>query len=376
MDCKTDIYIIVNPISGSFTNTIYANIVNTIKSYLTQYTLIDISSVIATDTTLPIMDDMSDNSEPHIETIVTLSIKETPYRLIEFKTSHQNHALQVFSQISLKDTLLIIIVGGDGTIHEVVNGLYTNCGISIEMFPMMAICPLGSGNHLAKLIGTETINDFYNALSIYSKSPYHATHRSIIPNVITDGLNRSVLSINTIIAGMPATVNDVASKVAGYLPNILSSLKYEIGTVLGIFSREYFGIETVNDQMTDELECDGVDVVGLFVQVTPSCGNNFIIDKRINGNETKLSYAYIKDNYTFRIMVEFTKERVGYESTELVRRYDSDSELVLKLNLKSTAIDSTLNLKPKLTIDGQSERFEFPATIKKSEHLLTFVSNI
>ncbi|HQR17218.1 MAG TPA: diacylglycerol kinase family lipid kinase [Gemmatimonadales bacterium] len=45
----------------------------------------------------------------------------------------------------------VIAVGGDGTVHEVANGLLTNGARSL---PMLAVVPVGTGNDFAKLTGT------------------------------------------------------------------------------------------------------------------------------------------------------------------------------------------------------------------------------
>jgi len=349
---KTDIYVVVNPKSGSYDDAIYATILNTIQTNFSSRTISDVSTNIV----------LENKSESKLETKIETKL----YRIIELKTSYVNHALKMFSQLSIKDLSnihLIIIIGGDGIVHEVVNGLFNNpCNEEWKnIFPTMCVCPLGSGNHLAKLIGTESIDKFYNAMSLFILG--ESNQKYIIPNVVenneNNSINKKILSINTIVVGTPAIINDKASRIVDYLPRILSPLKYEIGTMFGIFDREYFIIDAKNGDIID-------NIIGLFVQLTPSCGNNFIVDKRVNGTEKGLSYAYIRDVNTVRLIYEFTKERAGYESTELIKKYDTNNELEL-----NAYIDTKI---PTLTIDGQSEKIQFPVIIKKYTQSLTFLS--
>jgi diacylglycerol kinase (ATP) len=48
----------------------------------------------------------------------------------------------------------IIVVGGDGTVHEAANGLLTS---GVSPLPPLGIVPVGTGNDFAKLIGTHRL---------------------------------------------------------------------------------------------------------------------------------------------------------------------------------------------------------------------------
>lgn len=362
---KTDIYVVVNPNSGSYSDSTYHEIQSTLKQYLHNYPITDITAKNGTDN--------NDNSK----------IVGNTQRMIVLKTSHANHASEVFASLSLKEIsniCLIIMIGGDGIIHEVVNGLFSNPNNEewINIFPLMCVCPLGSGNHLANLVGTDTIDKFYNAIELFSSGDL--VQKTIIPNIVLSNQNifidsmsktsnknkknpGGILSINTIVVGTVSVINEKASLVASYLPRILAPLKYELGTMMGIFTKEYFIITVKNDNNVDNI----IDnAIGLFIQTTPSCGNNFMVDSRINGSENGLSYAYIKDISTPQLIYEFAKERIGYKSADLVREYDTDNELVLNSYIDAKA--STL------TIDGQNDKIQLPATIRRYDHSLKFLS--
>jgi diacylglycerol kinase (ATP) len=59
---------------------------------------------------------------------------------------------------------LIIAAGGDGTVHEVVNGLMRANGRSVNR-PILATLPLGSANDFATGLNIRTLNDGFERLS-------------------------------------------------------------------------------------------------------------------------------------------------------------------------------------------------------------------
>lgn len=57
-------------------------------------------------------------------------------------TNHQKHAVQIAKQQTNENTDIIVAVGGDGTIHEILNGI-----LSVHSNkPLLAILPNGTGN--------------------------------------------------------------------------------------------------------------------------------------------------------------------------------------------------------------------------------------
>ncbi len=65
-------------------------------------------------------------------------------------TVYPTHAAELARQAAEDGYNLIIAAGGDGTVHEVINGLMQ---VSPEMRPRLGIVPLGSGNDFAHTIG-------------------------------------------------------------------------------------------------------------------------------------------------------------------------------------------------------------------------------
>lgn len=65
-------------------------------------------------------------------------------------TVYPTHAIELARQAGLDGYDVVVAVGGDGTVHEVVNGLMQ---IPPERRPMLGIVPVGSGNDFAHAAG-------------------------------------------------------------------------------------------------------------------------------------------------------------------------------------------------------------------------------
>lgn len=82
-------------------------------------------------------------------------------------TVYPTHATALARQAAEEGYKLVITAGGDGTVHEVINGLMQ---VPIERRPRLGIVPLGSGNDFAHTLGIR--NDPVEALrQVYTGQP-------------------------------------------------------------------------------------------------------------------------------------------------------------------------------------------------------------
>jgi YegS/Rv2252/BmrU family lipid kinase len=65
-------------------------------------------------------------------------------------TVYPGHAIELAQQAGEQGYDMVIAMGGDGTVHEVVNGLMR---VSAEKRPMLGVVPAGSGNDFAHALG-------------------------------------------------------------------------------------------------------------------------------------------------------------------------------------------------------------------------------
>ena len=120
--------IFVNKHSGSFDNNAFENVIQSIKGKLK-------SVEKCVDSVEMINKESNDSSD----------------KLFIFVTQYANHARDVSSLIHLNNFDIVFIVGGDGMIHEVVNGVNNN-NTYTERRITLSVIPLGSGNHLSKAL--------------------------------------------------------------------------------------------------------------------------------------------------------------------------------------------------------------------------------
>lgn len=64
-----------------------------------------------------------------------------------FETKHSGHAESLADQAVVRKFSFILAAGGDGTLHQVINGLLKNGG---DDLPTVGLIPLGSGNDFAR----------------------------------------------------------------------------------------------------------------------------------------------------------------------------------------------------------------------------------
>ena len=69
-------------------------------------------------------------------------------------TVYPTHAAELARQAGEEGYERVVVMGGDGTVHEVVNGLMQ---LPPEKRPAMAIVPVGTGNDFAYSLGISTV---------------------------------------------------------------------------------------------------------------------------------------------------------------------------------------------------------------------------
>lgn len=128
-------------------------------------------------------------------------------------TVYPTHATELAKQAAAEGCDLVIALGGDGTVHEVVNGLMQ---IPEAKRPIMGVVPIGSGNDFAHALGVPKESD--RALVHALKAE---TVSAIDIGLLTDESNgRNEYFDNTVGAGFDAVVTIRSHKlpiVKGFL---------------------------------------------------------------------------------------------------------------------------------------------------------------
>jgi diacylglycerol kinase (ATP) len=130
-----------------------------------------------------------------------LAIKHT----IEIhETKYAGHARELAAQAAQDKFEVILSAGGDGTLHQVLNGLMDS---SVSPLPTLGVIPLGSGNDFAGAVGvTTSAQQLLSLLEIGGKP----TDIGLISCKDLTGRNTNRYFINECSVGMgPATVRQM-----------------------------------------------------------------------------------------------------------------------------------------------------------------------
>ena len=83
------------------------------------------------------------------------------------RTDRPGHAAELAARAAARGATRVVAVGGDGTVHEVANGLLRQGGAVA-----LGVVPIGSGNDFAKLVG------------VYRHSPVRAVRRLVTSHTV------------------------------------------------------------------------------------------------------------------------------------------------------------------------------------------------
>ena len=138
------------------------------------------------------------------------------YKIV--KTEYAKHAIELCKKIDKYRKL--IIVGGDGTFNEVINGIMQNQNIK----PTIGFIPGGTGNAMMHDLNATSYN---TAMSLILNA-----NKKLIDVLKLDFLNKIEYSINIVGWGMAADINILAEKL-----RFLGSSRYMIASIYYAFNK-------------------------------------------------------------------------------------------------------------------------------------------
>jgi len=192
-------------------------------------------------------------------------------------TVYPTHATELAEQAGEQGFDMVIAMGGDGTVHEVVNGLMH---VPEERRPIMGVVPVGSGNDFAHSIGVPM--DSAHALA-------HALHgepSQVDIGLMTDENGRQEYFDNTVGIGFDAVVTIRSHK----LPVVRGFLMYLTAVIQTIVLN--------HEPARMQLEADGEkwEQTNLMVAVCngPREGGGFMVAPDARNDDGVLNYAMIK----------------------------------------------------------------------------------
>ena len=159
---------------------------------------------------------------PHLKTIFKC-LKENGFNFKVSYTSHHGEAVELAQKAADKGVDLIISIGGDGTVNEIVNGIMKS-----KNDPSLGIIPLGWANDFIK--STDIPSDIIEACKILIKGKTKKIDVGVI--------NNQIYFANICGIGFDAEVALLANQMKSKHPNlrILSAFVYVFATVKKLLS--------------------------------------------------------------------------------------------------------------------------------------------
>jgi diacylglycerol kinase family enzyme len=122
-------------------------------------------------------------------------------------TVYPTHASDLARQAAEAGYTLVVAVGGDGTVHEVINGLMQ---VPVENRPRLGVVPMGSGNDFAHSLSMDP-RPAFALRQVFTGRP-----RRVDIGRLQDGMGRTEFFDNTVGIGFDATVT-IRSRNYAYL---------------------------------------------------------------------------------------------------------------------------------------------------------------
>jgi YegS/Rv2252/BmrU family lipid kinase len=120
----------------------------------------------------------------------------------------------------------VLAVGGDGTVHEIVNGL-----LAAGRRNPLGILPAGTGNDVARNTGIPA--DPAAAIERFSRGTVIPIDAGRLRFRTAEGVDRSRFFINSVSVGVSPRANHIAARIRGFLPG---RLRYPISGVVALFA--------------------------------------------------------------------------------------------------------------------------------------------
>ena len=147
-------------------------------------------------------------------------------------TERQYHAKKIIQKINLKDKDAVLVLGGDGTMHEVINGLLCRAdGIKLPIGNL----PTGSGNSLLYDLGK------YDVPTTLNNILKHKVKKVDVLKVSTS--KKIIYSINLVGWGMGNDIGLLAEKLRWIGP-----MRYNIASIIEIFRYKGRKAEIIIDE--------------------------------------------------------------------------------------------------------------------------------
>jgi diacylglycerol kinase (ATP) len=207
-------------------------------------------------------------------------------------TVYPTHAIELARQAGEEGYDMVIAMGGDGTAHEVMNGLMQ---LPEEKRPTMGVVPIGSGNDFAYSIGLTKRPDHALAHALKAENI-----QAVDIGMMTDEHGRREYIDNTLGIGFDAVVT-IRSHRLPIVRGFLMYLTAVIQTILLNHNPAKVTVETDNGKWEDQILmltlCNGPREGGGFM-LSPDSKND-------DGKMESVAVTKVSRAMMFRLVPEF-----------------------------------------------------------------------
>jgi len=227
-------------------------------------------------------------------------------------TEYPAHATEIAAQAADHGYDTVAALGGDGTVHEIINGLMK---IEAARRPRLGIVPLGSGNDFAPTAGIQA--DTQEAI----RRVFNGTAKPIDVALMQDGSGRREYFNNTAGIAFDAAINIRSRKIVG-LHGFLMYFAATMQTIAMNFEAPH--MKVVYDGGTiDEA------VMMLTIGNGPREGGGFITTPDSKIDDGLLDFVYIKQISQVRMLQLVPKFMNGTQGKEPDVKIEKTTRLVL-----------------------------------------------
>ena len=227
-------------------------------------------------------------------------------------TEYPAHATEIAAQAALQGYQTIVALGGDGTVHEIVNGLMK---IEAAHRPRLGIVPMGSGNDFAGGAGIQ-MNQQEAMRRVFTGTP-----KPVDVARIQDGTGRTEYFDNTLGIGFDAAIN-IRSRSIQSLQGFMMYLTATLLTIARDFAAPHMKV-TYDGGTLDE------PLMMITVGNGPREGGGFMTTPDSKVDDGLLDFVYIRPVSKVRMLQLVPKVMNGTHVKEKEVRIAQTTKLVV-----------------------------------------------
>eukprot|EP01060_Flectonema_neradi_P014500 TRINITY_DN2114_c0_g2_i1.p1 TRINITY_DN2114_c0_g2~~TRINITY_DN2114_c0_g2_i1.p1 ORF type:complete len:413 (+),score=50.59 TRINITY_DN2114_c0_g2_i1:127-1365(+) len=263
------------------------------------------------------------SSKHVLQNIVMPALEASPHTANIYYTERQGHALEITENLVLNSGDVIVVVSGDGVLHEVVNALAERDDVATTDI-RLAVIPTGSGNGIAASLGIRCPRQAVNIILKGKETPLDAF------TFTTE--TESKFGILSVTYGIIADVDIDSEWLRG-----IGSLRFMLYTIKAIFKMKRFFCRFKGGPESDH--------VGLFC-ITNASHLSFetCISPQSRVNDGLLNLQYIDSDKLTRM--NSLKTMIKIDSGEHLQQPNVTSKFLADLSVE-------VDPRNKVVLDGE-----------------------